>query len=338
MKQENRLVTSSSRSWWRNCALHADEEIIAIDAMEDRIAPLTANLTQIRELITGLELCHHKAARWVYNIVVAIGIGKTSKGLGTRSQGRQHPIETVWQNACTALSAWNAGCPADKVDLLVDTIPASQLLTCLGGRSPLKQWQVQRVIEKTRSLINWPHSRDDPAAEYAWLLLSVGEYEFTYLDRCPECYKDHEEFWQTTVRTFIRDTENGDQANLSLALAIDNLWPCHWNFAENLQIVLEAIGGKLNTDTPFSACGRNISLVPIRGRMETISNTLMAFCGTLESGQDVDKELLELLGKQAEEKRWLAASLAKTIRLQLNPPADMRAISSMAGPDWINKE
>ncbi|MEW8587115.1 MAG: hypothetical protein AB2531_15230, partial [Candidatus Thiodiazotropha sp.] len=112
----------------------------------------------------------------------------------------------------------------------------------------------------------------------------------------------------------------------------------HWNFAENLQIVLEAIGGKLNTDTPFSACGRNISLVPIRGRMETISNTLMAFCGTLESGQDVDKELLELLGKQAEEKRWLAASLAKTIRLQLNPPADLRAISSMAGPDWINKE
>ena len=328
-------MTTSCRSWWRNCALHADAEIIAIDAMEDRITPIGANVSKIRELITSLELCHHKADRWVYNIIEAIGAGETKKGLGTRPPGKQHPREAVWRNACAALSAWCAGCPSTKVDLSIDTIPASQLLACLGERSPLKEWQVQRVIEKVRSYIHWPRSYVDPATQYVWLLMSVGEYDFAYLEQCPEHYKEHEDFWRTTALTIIHDTENGDEADLSLALAIDMLWPCHWSFVENLQIVLEAIGGKLNPDRPFAACGRNITVVPIRRGMETNSNTLKVFCGTPDSDQEVDRDLLALLGKPTEEKKWLAASLDKTIRLQLNPPADLRAISTLAGPEWI---
>ena len=165
-------MATSCRSWWRNCALHADPEITAIDGMEDRIAPIGANVSKIRELISSLELCHHKADRWVYNIIEAIGAEETTKGLGTRSPGQQHPSETVWQNACAALSAWCAGCPSTKVDLPIDTIPASRLLACLGERSPLKEWQVQRVIEKIRSVIHWPRSGcDDPAAQYVWILL-----------------------------------------------------------------------------------------------------------------------------------------------------------------------
>ena len=331
-------MTTSCRLWWRNCALHADSEIMAIDGMEDRIAPLGANVSKVRELISSLELCHHKADRWVYNIVEAIGAGETTKGLGTRSPGQQHPTETVWQNACAALSAWCAGCPSTKVDLSIDTIPASRLLACLGERSPLKEWQVQRVIEKIRSVIHWPRSCDDPAAQYVWILLSAGEYEFGYLDRCPEHYKEHEDFWLTTVRTIIHDTENGDEADLSLALAIDMLWPCHWRFVENLRIVLEAIGGRLNPEKPFAACGRNMSLLPIRRGMEIVSNTLRVFCGDPGSDQEVDRDLLVLIGKPTETKRWLAASLDKTVRLQLSPPAELRAMSALAGPEWIKQQ
>ena len=331
-------MTKSCRSWWRNCALHADSEIIAIDEMEDHIAPIDANVSKIRELISGLELCHHKADRWVYNIIEAIGAGETTKGLGSRSPGQEHSREIIWKNACAALSAWCAGCPSTKIDLTIDTIPAPQLLACLGERTPLKEWQVQRVIEKIRSVIHWPRSCGDPAAHYEWLLLSASEYEFAYLNQCPEHFKEHEDFWLTTAQTIIHDTENGDQADLSLALAIDNLWPCNWNFVGNLQIVLGAIGGKLNPDNPFAACGRNITLVPLRRRMETICNTLKVFCDTLESEQKVDGDLLALLGKPTEEKKWLAASLDKTIRLQLNPSADLRAISSMAGPEWLKQQ
>ncbi|MHC4306727.1 MAG: hypothetical protein ACYSW2_19945, partial [Planctomycetota bacterium] len=246
MNQEGWLVmTPPYRPCWQNCAVKADAEMQAIDRMEDAIAPIDPALAKVRGLITGLELCHHKAERWVANIIEAIGRGETTKGLGTRSSQEEHPAERVWQNACAALSAWCAGRPIERIDLSVGDIRASELLAGLGERSPLKEWQVQRVIEKIRSSIHWPRPLEDPTARYVWLLLEVGSYEYGYLTACPEQYREHKEFWQATVRTIIRDTVGGDEARLSLGLAIDMLWPCHWDFVENLRIVLAAIGGNL---------------------------------------------------------------------------------------------
>jgi hypothetical protein len=59
------------------------------------------------------------------------------------------------------------------------------------------------------------------------------------------------------------------------------------------------------------------------------------FCDALGPGVEVDRRLLMLLGEPSDDKRWLALSLDKTIRLQLDPPADVRAISGLAGPDWL---
>ena len=187
-------MTTSCRSWWRNCALEADSEIEDIDRIEDDISPITSNVLKIRELISSLELCHHKAERWVCNIIEAIGAGETTKGLGTRPPRRQHPSEIVWQSACDALSKWCAGWPCEEVDLTIDTIPASGLLACLGEPSPLKEWQVKRVIEKVSSLIPWAQSGDDQAGQYVWLLLSGDEYEVAYLNECPEHYKGNGRF------------------------------------------------------------------------------------------------------------------------------------------------
>jgi hypothetical protein len=330
-------LTTPIRPWWRNCALAADAEIRAIDRMEDQIAPIAPAVSHIRELISALELCHHKAERWVDNIIAAIGAGETAKGLGTRSPGQRHSAETVWQNACAALSAWCAGCPGSRVDFSVDTVPASELLACLGERSPLKEWQVGRVIDKMRSAIDWPQSVDDPTAQYVWILLAGGDYELAYRNECPEHYKEHEEFWLRTVRTMIHDTENATEADLSLGLAIDMLMPCHWRFVENLRIVLEAIGGRLNAEQPFAACGRNIGLVPLRDRMKVVCSALNTFCEAREPTETAQRDLLEMLGRSTPENRWLAASLDKTIRLQLDPPTDLRAVSALAGPDWIRK-
>jgi hypothetical protein len=217
----------------------------------------------------------------------------------------------------------------------IDMIPASQILLCLGERSPLKEWQVQRVIEKIRSAIHWPERCNDPAAQYVWLLLGGDEYEVNYRSRCPEYYKEHEEFWLRTVRTSIHDAANGNQAELSLGIAIDMLMPCHWRFVTNLQIVLEAIGGRLDPDERFAACGRNITLLPIRDRMEAVCSSLKVFYGAAESDEKTDRDLLALLGEPTEARKWLGASLDKTIRLQLDPPAELQAMSALAGPEWL---
>lgn len=329
-------MMKTCRSWWRNCALEADSEILRIDEMENGLGPLSPNLCRIRELISSLELCHHKSERWIHNILEAIGQGETTKGLGTRPTGQLHSAEGIWQNACGALSAWCAGSSSTSISFSIGTLPAAQLLQGLGERSALKEWQVQRVIDKIRSVIHWPQADDGPTANYEWLLLGGGEYECAYRNDCPARYKEHEEFWLMTVRTIIHDTHHGQETKLSLGLAIDMLWPCHWNFVGNLQIVLDAIGGCLSSEKPFTACGRNITSIPNKERLGAICHTLKAYCGRMEA-KHVDQEMNELLGKPAPEKKWLAMSLEKTIRLQLNPSAEMLAASALDGPEWITE-
>jgi hypothetical protein len=303
----------TTREWWKNCGIDhgADSEVLAIDSQEDQIAPISANISKIRELIGSLEMCHHKAERWVGNILEAIATGETSKGLGSRAPGQTHPTEIVSKNACAALSAWVAGCPSTSIDVPIGTFPASRILACLGGRSPLKEWQVQRVIDKIRSWTDFPWSVQDSSTQYAWLVCDQND--------CPDHYKEHEDFWRKTVQTVPFEGLQGlDGGDFSLGLAIDLLWTCHWNFIENLQIVLEVIGGKLKQEKPFAACAWNITLSPIRPRMEVVANTLQVFCDNVESDKEIDRDVLSLLGEPTEEKRWLAASLGKTIRLQLS--------------------
>jgi len=71
------------RLCWSNCRIEpADDEIERIDAMEDALSPLSADLKAIRKLITSLEMCHHKAERWVTLIIEAIAGRKDEQGAG----------------------------------------------------------------------------------------------------------------------------------------------------------------------------------------------------------------------------------------------------------------
>ena len=68
-----------------------------------------------------------------------------------------------------------------------------------------------------------------------------------------------------------------------------------------------------------------------------VSKTLQVFCGDSEPDNESDSQVLKLLGKPTGEKRWLALSLDKTMRLQLNPPASMLELSALEGPSWIKQ-
>ena len=330
MMEDTENTRGTCRSWWRNCALAADSEILAIDRLEDEISPLVPGVSRTRELISTLELCHHKAERWVANIVSAIASGDTDKGLGTRPACATHPVERTWEIACAVLSGWCAGWPVSSVDHSVGNRPARELLGRLGPRSPLKEWQVHRIVERTREFIGWPNSQHEAVGGYVPLLEAGGEYESGQRTDCPEQYREHADFWHQTVQTRILDTDLGDQHSvygdlgygeqtvLSLAAAIDMLWPCNWNFVQNLEIVLGVIGGDPTPRRAFAFCARNIKLSPVRERMKTVSHTLQVFCQGQPPDDGVDAELLASLGEPSMQRRWLAASLDKTIRLQMD--------------------
>ncbi len=309
--------TPRCRDCWANCGVVADDEMREIDRLEDELSPLPESITRIRKLISTLELCHHKADRWVTNIIAAIGEGDTSKGLGTRTADRIHPAEREWINACTALSAWCAGQPAASVDIKIGDRSASGLLSKLGERSALKEWQVQRLIERIREFIGWPRSLQHVESVYVFMEECGSDFEPPGDARCPEHYREHEGFWKQTIETCVHDIVNGEAADFSLAVAIDVMFPCNWNFFGNLEIVLGAIGGDLHPAQPLTVCSRNIGRVPIRECMQTICRTLQYALQDKRADNDVDSTLLELLGEITVPKRWLVASLDKTIRLQL---------------------
>lgn len=308
---------TSRRTWWRNCAQQVDQEILDIDSLEDRIYPLTKDISRIRELISTLELCHHKAEIWVSNIIAAIGSGQTTKGLGTRATGEPHAAEHLWQDICDALSGWCAGAPASAFENLLDSAPASRLLGNLGPRSRMKEWQVQRIIERIQSFIRWPRTANDIVTNYRWMLESGSPYESVHITKCPEYFAEHEAFWSATVGSIVHNKIGGIKEKLSLALAIDLLMPCHWNFVENLEIVLAAIGGNLEPENSFLVCGLHVKHTPIHMKMKMISDTLQLFSGTSTAGKNTDQNILRQLDEPTDVKRWLALSLDKTIRLQL---------------------
>lgn len=323
------------REWWRNCATQPDDEIIAIDQFENQITPLTPGVAATRELISTFEVCHHKAERWVDNIIEAIAAGTTIKGLGTRKHGPPHPAEELWLRVCHALSAWCEGNQGTGLTRVGEGVPAAHLIDLLGAPSPRKIWQVRRVIARIRSVAESAGAKGGDASGFSWLLYSENPDRPFGGSRCPSVYKDAEQFWLATVCTMLEDTHNSTPVVLSLGLAIDMLWPCHWNFLKNLEIVLGAIGGNLRPNAPFTACGRNIRLLPARSRLLGVARTLGAYARGALQDASLDPSMLDRLGSASKPKIWLAASLDKTLRLQLDPPDELERLYRLSCPAWV---
>lgn len=307
--------------WWDNCGT-TDRETAKLDRIEVMLGPLAENVRQTRALIGGIEMCHHKAGRWVERIIDAIGSGQPSGGLGSRSQGQRHPIETSWAAACGALSAWCERQTSHEEDRVARLNRFTKMTSALGVPSELKRWQVSRVEHRIRSHIGWPEND-----QYPFMVEPLIADLVTAV--CPTEYKDEKVFWRETVDTILHEQpENLDKegfiakegylesADISLAIAIDMLWPCNWNFEVNLYTVLEAIGGQTVLRRPFAACARNIRRAPVLRQMGELCRTLDTYGVDEERG-----ELLSVhqrLGAVTPERKWLTDSLAKTIRMQLH--------------------
>ncbi|MGB2864181.1 MAG: hypothetical protein WBC05_12700 [Sedimentisphaerales bacterium] len=307
-------MSDTLKPCWQNCFIPEDEralkdeELAAIDAMEDSITPLDDDAVRIRRLITCFESCYHQADRQAELIIKAIGSGRPPAESGDRPPGRKRDL----QNCRDILSAWCEDA-IDKVrDNDVGGISADRLAGFIGDRTPIKTWQVRRIINKVTFAL-------DPLQTFHNLSLNAGEYGEPGAQSVGGHYSDNSDFLAQTVETVIHDTVDGRDAQITLAIAIDRLQPCNWNFVDNLVILLKAVGSDLRPDKSFACCERNVLLTPLRGRLEIISNTLCAFWQSEESEQQIDNNLLALLGIGTPVKCWLAASLDKTISSQLDP-------------------
>ena len=297
-------------SCWQNCgalddaSLVNDEEILAIDALEDSLGPLGDNATGIRRLITRFESCYHEADKEAEMIIRAIGSGE----LPVESEERPGRRKRELQNSLEVLSAWGEGDLGKCADLDVGGLSAAELAGFIGEASDLKVWQVERVIDKLKQAL-------DASFSYHDMALDVDGYGQPLEVKAADHYKDHVDFLNQTTAAIINYVLDGEESQMSLALAIDLFRPCNWNYVGNLVIILKAIAGDLNPEEPFAPCSLNARLTPLGDRLRIISNTLKAFCEEREEQEDIDSEILALLGAKTDQKCWLGSSLDKTIRL-----------------------
>ncbi|UCC97326.1 MAG: hypothetical protein JSW66_15945 [Phycisphaerales bacterium] len=311
MNESPETNEEACRPCWQNCGVEADAEILAIDTMEDALTPVDEHTTRIRELITRFESCYHEADKEAESIIEAIGAGRCPEQPHTRPPGRQRELE----NSRAILSQWCEDPGGRRPNPDVGAFPADELLSSIGQATPLKIWQVRRIVDKVDSAL-------DPGQPYHNMALDVGGYGEPASQPAGEYYRDDATFLERTRETFIHDTVEGRPARISLALAIDLLMPCHWDFAGGLVIILKAIGGDLHPKQPFACCSRNMNLSPLCPRLKAISNTLRLFWKGQEQSEDIDCKILAALGTATPARRWLAASLDKTIRLQLQSTSD----------------
>jgi len=312
MSKEEATNEGSARAWWRNCGVEPDAEMREIDAMEDELAPLDEPAKGIRERISGFEACYHEADVEAMLIVEAIGAGRPP----TETEGRPPQRLEELERCRDMLSRWAQEPERRGVEFDVGGLSADDLLGSIGDATPLKVWQVQRIVDKVTEAL-------DPSQPYHWIKLDLGDYGEPGERAAGEHYASDAAFLQRTREALIHDTVDGRPAEMSLAMAIDLLMPCHWDFVGSVAILLKAIGGDLHPPKPYTCCGRNLRLSPLYDRLGDISRALGAFWKGGGAAREADREIPMSLGSVSPKKRWLAGSLDKTIRLQLEAPPDV---------------
>jgi len=245
------------------CGIEPDAEVLDIDKMEDSIAPPDNDTTKIRQLISGFELCYHEADKEAEYIVKAIGAGRCPPRSDERPPQRKKELEDCWQ----ILSSWCENPAVSGIDSELGGISADELLSYIGTPTPLKAWQVQRVLDKVIKAL-------DRSRPYYNIVLDLGPYGEPGANPVGNHYKDNLDFVKKTVDTVINDTVDGQKAKISLAMAIDMLEPCNWDFVGSVITILRAVGGEVHPTRPYACHQRNVELSPLRDRLKTISNTL----------------------------------------------------------------
>lgn len=293
------------RHWWANAPLKdnaPDDEIRAIDELEDSFAMMPSEANHIRRLISSLECCHFKAQRRIEHIIGAIRNGTTCKGPGLRMDDEENLTEQEWQQMADTLYEWVDGLQPD-ITCEPDWL---EPLGALNEPSDLQLWQVRRVADRIAQYV-------DPKVHYYNISEDALQYRNSGFGNDRRPHTDNRAFVSATNdMQLICQTEN-----ISLAKAIDLLEPCNWNYKVNLRIILSTIAGDTSVKSTYTQCRRDLHLCPIFSFGQELCAQLRAYTNGQYLSNAEKEEHLARFGSATQIRVWLAASLEKTLRCQL---------------------
>ncbi len=284
----------SSGQFWTNCVAPRDDaEVLTIDGMETALTPLSDDDVALRKAVSRVECCNWETYQQVLQIIEAISCENPALLPATVGCSHKGSVrEDMCSGICSLLQAWEDGTLDITALTQVEALLAKRMVEFLGEPDELKIWQVRQLRKKL-------------AEPHAWQNLYVTDRQ------------NLEPFHETTLATVIHDKDDGREAELSLAHAIDHLEICNWNFANNLNVIMKAIGGNLYPFRVYAAHNRNIKLNPDLEPLKVTANTLLAYAEVYMPRTATDEAVTMTLGVKTEVKKWLAASLGKTIQLQI---------------------
>lgn len=310
------------RTWWNNVTNVPDEEILAIDALEDKLIFASdvgrKRVFDIRKQIGRLEICHFKVMRYITRIIYAIKHLDEEDPHPCPSVGEDINREWLkgWNAVLDYLEHWvnhgpNLGGIYAKEDKIITSklanpafhrVSLQEINEILGEPSESKKWQVRFIIDYMRSRLD-AFFNNPPQSRYSVMKHRHEELIMQYRN-------DNPTYWESLENLPIphhpRDLLFG-------GLLHDwGYFVCevNINYMNDLLTILGAIGN--GSEYKFRGCGyKSLNLEVF---LKKIVLKLRAF---LETGGDQANEMegvRKLLGERTPTREWLVASLEKTIR------------------------
>ncbi len=300
------------RQWWNNVVQEPDEEILAIDKLEDNLEFPTTQVKKlaydIRKAIGRLEGCHFKVKRYINRIIYAIRNNHFPPS--NRSESAQLNKEWVkkWESVLEYLENWS-GLELEKSpdnQEFINGVKTEEIIELLGEKTFLKEWQVNFIIENLRELLELWFTEQTPSNKTHMQQKIINKkIQIKY-------EKLNTEFWEKMCKLAI---PVGDIDHLVTFQELLNTWDyivciSNPNFMNDLLAILGAVGEK--GTYVHQTCG--FYLDSLKVFIRSLSIKLKRYLEEDINQISNDNDLSELFGEKAPINHWLAFSLEKTIR------------------------
>ena len=300
------------RRWWNNVAQEPDEEILAIDKLEDDLefpSIQDKKLTyDIRQAIGGLEGCHFKVEHRINRINYAIKNNHFPQSNQKESAQLNKEWIRKWETILDYLENWsslNSDTTTNKQEF-INGVKTEEVNELLGEKTIFKKWRVNFVVDIIREFLDLWFIKHDPS-DIKWI-----QQKKIYKKIKERYEKLNPEFWEKTSQLVFPIKETNNFTTISeLINTYENL-VCisNANFMNDLLSILGAIGGK--AIYVHQACG--FYLDSLKKFVSSFLTKLQMFLEKSNNEISKDGELMDLFGEKTPIKYWLVASLEKTIR------------------------